>query len=153
MALLTLIAFALSAWGALAIYYSDLPSDLLRTSLALVFGLFELLALFAFVRGRWRWPAAFLAEFLGVVAWWRTIEPPNSLLPYAAQDGNRITLHNIRDFEYRSEEDFTPRHYDKTFDLDQLDSVDARAPIETMRLFFLDYICAIQPERDVCTRH
>ncbi len=133
-ALLTLIAIALSAWGALAIYYSDLQSDLLRTSLALVFGLFELLALFAFVRGPWRWPAAgaFLAVFLGVVAWWRTIEPSNARdwrpevarLPYATQDGKLITLHNIRDFEYRSEEEFTPRYYNRTFDLDQLDSAD-----------------------------
>ena len=48
-------------------------------------------------------------------------------LPYATQDGNRITLHNIRNFEYRSETDFTPRYYDKTFDLDKLDSVDLLA--------------------------
>ncbi|MGH7406235.1 MAG: hypothetical protein ACREX3_12630 [Gammaproteobacteria bacterium] len=49
MALLTLIAIALSAWGALAIYYSDLQSELLRTSLAVVFGLFGLVALYAFI--------------------------------------------------------------------------------------------------------
>lgn len=46
---LALVSIALSAWGALAIYYSDLQSELLRTSLAVVFGLFGLLALFAFV--------------------------------------------------------------------------------------------------------
>ena len=48
-------------------------------------------------------------------------------LPYATQDGNRITLHNIRDFEYRSETDFIPRYYETTFDLDKLDSVDLLA--------------------------
>ena len=33
-------------------------------------------------------------------------------------------MHNVRDFEYRSETDYTPRYYDKTFDLRQLDEVD-----------------------------
>ena len=136
-ALLTLVLIALSAWGVLAIYYSDLSSGSLKTALAAVFGLLGSLAVFAFVLDAWRWPAAcaFLGTFLAVVAWWTTIEPSNdrdwrpevARLPYATQDGNRITLHNIRNFEYRSETDFTPRYYDKTFDLDKLDSVDLLA--------------------------
>jgi Domain of unknown function (DUF4105) len=137
LALLTLVLIALSAWGVLAIYYSNLSSGLLRTALAAVFGVLGVLTVYAFVLGPWRWPAAcaFLGIFLAVVAWWTTIEPSNdrdwrpevARLPYATQDGNRITLHHIRDFEYRSETDFTPRYYDKTFDLDQLDSVDLLA--------------------------
>jgi hypothetical protein len=35
-----------------------------------------------------------------------------------------VTVHNIRNFDYRTETDFTPRYYDKTFDLNKLDSVD-----------------------------
>ena len=137
LALLTLVLIALSAWGVLAIYYSDLNSGTLRTALAAVFGVLGFLVVFAFVLDAWRWPAAcaFLGTFLAVVAWWTTIEPSNdrdwrpevARLPYATQDGNRITLHDIRDFEYRSETDFTPRYYDKTFDLDKLDSVDLLA--------------------------
>ena len=136
-ALLTLVLIALSAWGVLAIYYSDLNSGTLRTALAAVFGVLGFLVVFAFVLDTWRWPAAcaFLGTFLAVVAWWTTIEPSNdrdwrpevARVPYATQDGNRITLHDIRDFEYRSETDFTPRYYDKTFDLDKLDSVDLLA--------------------------
>ena len=38
-----------------------------------------------------------------------------------------MTIHNIRNFDYRTETDFTPRYYDKTFDLRQLDSVDVIA--------------------------
>jgi hypothetical protein len=39
-------------------------------------------------------------------------------------DGDLVTLHNIRHFVYRTATDFTPRYYDKTFDLRRLDSVD-----------------------------
>ena len=38
--------------------------------------------------------------------------------------GDRVTVHNIRNFDYRSETDFTPAYYDKTFDLRELQSVD-----------------------------
>jgi hypothetical protein len=35
-----------------------------------------------------------------------------------------VTIHNIRNCDYRTETDFDVQHYDKTFDLDQLKSVD-----------------------------
>jgi hypothetical protein len=64
--------------------------------------------------------------------WWSTIAPSHSrdwqpdvaVLPYATMDGDRVTLHNIRHIEYRTETDFTPRYYDKTFDLQHLEAVD-----------------------------
>lgn len=137
---LAVLAFTLLAagtWSVLAIYYSNLGATPLRTALAAVFGVFGLLVVYAFALGPWRWPAAcaFLGVFFAVLTWWRTIEPSNerewraevAKLPSATRDGNRITLHHIRNFEYRSETDFTPRYYDKTFDLDKLDSVDLLA--------------------------
>ena len=45
-------------------------------------------------------------------------------LPYATFDGDLVTIHNIRNFDYRTETDYTPHYYDKTFDLRELDSVD-----------------------------
>ena len=76
--------------------------------------------------------ATYLVVFIGLVAWWSTIAPSNdrdwktevAVLPYATIDGDLVTVHNIRNFDYRSETDFTPRYYDKTFDLRKLDSVD-----------------------------
>jgi hypothetical protein len=35
-----------------------------------------------------------------------------------------ITIHNIRNFKYRTSDDFTPTYYDATYDLDQLQSTD-----------------------------
>jgi hypothetical protein len=54
----------------------------------------------------------------------RTWSPNQAVLPNADFEDNQVTIHNIRNTEYRTAEDYTVRHYDKTFDLDKLDSVD-----------------------------
>src|SRR5688572_25059456 len=61
---------------------------------------------------------------------WTQVEPSNdrdwqadvAVLSYATLDGERVTIHNVRNFDYRTETDFTPRYYDKTYDLAELDS-------------------------------
>jgi hypothetical protein len=50
--------------------------------------------------------------------------PSLAVLPHAEFSGNHVTIRNIRHCEYLSEDDYIVRHYDKTFDLDQLQSVD-----------------------------
>ena len=133
--LLLVLLIAVSAgWGVLALYYSGPPSDVLRTSLAVLFGLLGLATLTGLALRRWRRRALgiWLVVFTALVAWWSSIAPSNdrdwkpevAVLPYATLEGDQVTVHNIRNFDYRSETDFTPRYYDKTFDLRQLDSVD-----------------------------
>jgi Domain of unknown function (DUF4105) len=132
--LLACVVFLATAWGSLAVYYSDLQSELLRAALAVVFCLWGVAALVLFLQPRWRWRAAmvYVVLFAGLVAWWSRIPASNdrewksevAVLPYATQSGDQFTMHNIRNFDYRSETDFTPAYYDKTFDLRQLESVD-----------------------------
>jgi hypothetical protein len=43
-----------------------------------------------------------------------------AVLPCATIDGDRVTVHNIRNLDYRTETDFTPAYYDRTFDLRRL---------------------------------
>src|SRR5690606_29568983 len=70
--------------------------------------------------------------FAAVIVWWNGIAPSNdrqwraeeAVLPSAAIDGDLVTVRNIRNFDYRSETDFTPAYYDKTFDMRKLASVD-----------------------------
>jgi hypothetical protein len=50
--------------------------------------------------------------------------PEQAKLARAELGGNRATVHNIRDCRWRSANDFTISYYDRTFDLDQLSSVD-----------------------------
>ena len=127
----------MTGWGALAIYYSNLPGDDLRRVLAFAFAIFgaALLVWYLFSTKRTRPLLVFFAAFLLLVAWWSTIPPRQdrdwapeyARLPYAVINRDLVTIHNIRNFDYRTETDFTPRYYDKTFDLRQLDSVDVIA--------------------------
>ena len=77
-----------------------------------------------------------LVLLFSLLLWqWLALEPSNNrdwqrdvaVLPYATINGDQITVYNIRNFDYRSETDFTPAYYDRTFDLRQLDSVDVVA--------------------------
>ena len=131
---LAFLLLGMAVWGTLAIYYSDLSSDALRTGLAVSFAVCALAALVGLAFRSWRWRAltGFLLLFFGLLAWWSTIEPSNNrdwqpevaVLPYATIDGDLVTVHNIRNFTYHSETDFTPAYYDKTFKLHELQSMD-----------------------------
>lgn len=131
---LAIVVVAMTAWGALALFYSDLANVALRGALTGLFSLAGLAAAGAQLFGwrRRKTGLAFLALFCGLVLWWSGIEPSNdrdwqpevARLAHAEIAGNRITVRNIRNFDYRSETDFTQAWYDKTFDLDKLESVD-----------------------------
>jgi len=54
----------------------------------------------------------------------RNWSPDMAVLTYAEFDGTLMTVHDIRHCDYRTAEDYTVRHYDKTFDLNEVQSVD-----------------------------
>jgi len=128
---IAVIVAVMAAWGTLAIYYSDLPVLPLRAVLACIFGIGTLCA-FILLPNRRRTLAFFIAVFAVVAIWWSSIKPSNNrdwqqdvaVLPYATMQGNLVTIHNIRNFNYRTETDFDARYYDKTFDISKITSVD-----------------------------
>jgi len=132
--LLAILMIATAAWGALAIYYSGSHSAVLGIGLTGAFSLAAMLAVTALAFRRWRWRglAAYLVLFAALVTWWLSIEPSNARdwqpdvakLAYATVEGDMVTVHNIRNFAYRSETDYTPAWYDKTYDLRKLEGVD-----------------------------
>jgi hypothetical protein len=54
----------------------------------------------------------------------RKWEPSVAKLPYTKTEGDQIQIHNIRNFDYRTEKDFSVRYYDKSYDLTKLETVD-----------------------------
>ena len=134
LALLVLLIAATGAWGALALSYSGPNDTLLRNGLAILFSVVSLAAVLATALGYGRRHvlAVYLVLFGVLLAWWFSIEPSNdrdwqpsvAQLPWAKVEGDIVTLHNIRNFSYRSETDYTPAWYEKSFDLRQLEGVD-----------------------------
>jgi hypothetical protein len=126
-----IVLASIAVWSTAAIYYSNLPAAWLRLAAAITFAL-GVVVLFARVRPMWLARFIFLAAFAGIVAWFLWIPPSNNrdwqpdvaVLPYADITGSQAAIHNIRNCDYRSETDFDVHYYDKTFNLDQLRSVD-----------------------------
>jgi hypothetical protein len=79
-----------------------------------------------------RRPPTKLTDFLSQEELERAVTPSNhrrwepylAVLPYAELQGQQLTVRNIRNCKYLSENDYIVRHYDKTFDLSRLEAVD-----------------------------
>ena len=129
--LLALFIFLLTSIATLAIYYSNLPNQTLRTIAAGAFALGTLVTFIIFPR-RLRTVLFFLAAVTIVATWWSLIPASNdrdwnpevARTPYATINGDLVTIHGVRNFDYRTEMDFTPRWEERTYDLRKLDSVD-----------------------------
>ena len=126
-----LVIALMTAWASLAIYYSNLSSEGIRATIAIGFVVCAAAA-FLFLKKRFWTLIGFLIVFCLIVVWWLNIKPSNTrnwqpdvaVLPYATIQDNLVTIHNIRNLNYRTETDFDVNYYDKTFDLNSLDSMD-----------------------------
>src|SRR5688572_14146172 len=122
--------FLLTAWAALAVFYSNLPWAWARVALAVALAGFAVWALWITRRPRMRW--AFAGAFGVVVIWWICIPPSHdrawrtevAVLPRAVIDGDQVRLINFRNFVYRSEDDFDVRYEEREFSLSHVVSLD-----------------------------
>jgi hypothetical protein len=127
--LFRVIPGAATLWAAAALYF-DVRVSWLRLPLAVIYGL-GILAVWILVRRPWKMVVTGIG-FMVVLSWWLSLQPSNNrdwlpdvaVLPFADITGNQATIHNIRNCDYRTETNFDVHHYDKTFDLDALRTVD-----------------------------
>jgi hypothetical protein len=129
-----LILLGVTGWGALALAVVGPGGNKGRLVLPALFGVAGIAAVAALLlqRGvRFALPV-FAVALVAIGIWWSSMKPSNdrdwkpevAKLAYAMINGDLVTVHNIRNFDYRTETDFTPAYYDKTFDLKKLDSMD-----------------------------
>ena len=67
-----------------------------------------------------------------IMLWWLTLQPRQyrdwkpevAFTPYVAIEGDLVTLHQVRNFDYKSETDFTPRYETRRVDLKNLRGAD-----------------------------
>jgi hypothetical protein len=120
----------LIAWASLAIYYSNLPWAPARLALAIAFAAFAIWAVW--IARQRRMSVLLIVLYLGVVAWWISISPSHdrpwrrevAVMPRAFIDGDRVRLTGVRDFQYRTRDDFTVRYEEREVSLSHLAGID-----------------------------
>jgi hypothetical protein len=128
LALVWLVALGCAVWAFGALHY-DFP--IAGKVVAWVFAL-GLVAGVVLIGGRWRKPLVVFAGFVVVLAWWLMLKPSSdrgwqpdvAQTAWAEIDGDVVTLHNIRNFDYRTATDYTPRWETRTVRLSKLTGID-----------------------------
>ncbi len=129
--LVMLLVLAVAAWGVLAIQF-QWQTGLGRWLILAGWVAVAVLSLYALSKGKnWLLLPQILC-FLGLLGWWSTITPSNdrewapdvARMSYGEVQGSLVTLHNVRDFNWRSETDFDERWITQDYDLQTLKSVD-----------------------------
>jgi Domain of unknown function (DUF4105) len=132
-ALATLFVGLPAFWGVLALWYQVPGGNALKTFAVVAWMAFTAACLVALWQGRTAIGlVGFLAAFLGLLLWWQHLKPTNDLLwaddvarmSTGAVEGNRVTLYNVRNFDWRSDSDYTQRWETRHYQLDRLQSVD-----------------------------
>ena len=122
-----------SVWCALALWYRLPVPEGLRAAIALLFLLLGVATIAAsFSRYRLAALVAFAMAVCSTAVWWSTIRPPDHAdwAPDVARqvtgsvEGNRLTLTNVRDFEWHDGQDATERWVTRSYDLDKLRTLD-----------------------------
>jgi hypothetical protein len=127
---LWVVALICALWAFGAVYF-DFPIATLRIGAASLFGLL-LLGMLIFVPGKVFKLALCLGGFALVLGWWLTLKPTNDRAwqPDVAQtawtkkDGDIVTVHNVRNCDYRTENDYTVHWETRIVDLSKITGMD-----------------------------
>jgi hypothetical protein len=122
----------LAIWGSLALSYQLRGAPLKALGLAVWIAV-SVAMLSALWQGRLAvGTCGFAVVFSGLLLWWRRLRPSNDRLwadevakmTTGSVEGNRVILQNVRNFDWRSNTDYTQRWETRCYDLQRLDSVD-----------------------------
>ena len=122
---------AIAALWAVGALYFDFPWPALRGAASIILA-FAFVSALIFLRGSWRKLGAIFAGFAVVLAWWLTLKPSNEAnwQPDVAQfasaeiNGDEVTLRNVRNFDYRTETDYTAHWDTRTVRISQITGID-----------------------------
>ena len=126
---LWLILALLTFWATVALYI-DVRHHALRIPLTILYVIIVVFIVWK-AHGAAK-PALVLIAFLVVLAWWFSLKPTNSAdwqenvsrLAQVEINGDVVAIHNYRNCDYRSENDYFNCWSDRTFSLSQLRGVD-----------------------------
>jgi hypothetical protein len=116
------------AWAFGAVYF-DFPT---ASTLAAILFVLLVLAAIVFVRGKLLKLAVVFGAFVLVASWWVTLKPSNdrdwqpdvAQTAWAEINGDLVTIHNIRNCDYRTEDDYTPHWETRAVRLSEIAGMD-----------------------------
>lgn len=125
------VVLALACLWAFGALWFDFPLLDFRPWAASAFALVAILVA-VIVRPRWRARIGIALAVVLVAVWWVSIPPRQyrdwkpevALTPHVQIDGEIASIHNFRNFDYRTSDDFTPRYELRKVDLRKLRGVD-----------------------------
>jgi hypothetical protein len=128
-----LIVSVLAAWGCLALWYQVPGGRVLKSVSVAAWGALSLAMLIMLGQNRLA-PGllGFTVAFGALLAWWHSLMPSNDRvwaddvaeMTTGAVEGSRVTLHNVRNFDWCSNSEYTRRWESRSYDLQRLDCVD-----------------------------
>jgi uncharacterized protein DUF4105 len=129
----TLALGCCAIWGGFVLWFHAPGGKAGRWLGVLVWAAFSAVVLVELWQGRAAAGSlAFAAAFGALLIGWRRIAPSNdriwadevAQITTGSVDGNRVTLHNVRNFDWRTKSDFTARWETRHYDLNRIQSVD-----------------------------
>jgi hypothetical protein len=124
---LTAVLVGMAFW-----YQLPLPQNALKIAIG-AWAIFALGVLFLEITRRsWIVRGVYALALIAALVWWASIKPSfdHEWAPDVAhivtgtRDGDVVTLENVRNFDWRTETDFTPRWETRAYDLSKVESVD-----------------------------
>jgi hypothetical protein len=140
--LVACIAALLALWGAFALWFRAPGGRPLKVLAVVAWGLFSLLSLLGLSGTRPAlMAAAFALAFGALLLWWHRLRPSNDRdwadevaeMTSGSVQGHRVVLRNVRNFDWRTETDYTPRWETRSYELQQLRSLDMILSYWTIR--------------------
>jgi hypothetical protein len=126
-----IIVTGISIWAVGALYFSPILGEKWRAIAAGGYAALLIISLLFLARHRRAFLLPVIAFALVLALFFqvrasneRDWQPDVAVTPYATMNGDLITIHGVRNFDYRTETDFTPRWETRTYDLSKLDSVE-----------------------------
>lgn len=129
----SLVILLSAAWACAALWYQLPAAHFAKIAAAVLWGGFGLAAIVLLWRGKAARPLlSYAVGFAMLLGWWGTIQPSQDRAwadDVARQlvahiDGNVVTMENVRNFDWRSDTDYTQRWETRRYDLDRIRSVD-----------------------------
>jgi hypothetical protein len=127
-----ILVMPLSIWSALALWYQAPGGRLAKAAASGVWIIFAAVCLLAAELGYPTVLFAFALALAALLVWWTRLVPSNTRdwaddvahIVQGTVDAGHVTLSNVRNFDWRSENDYTPRWETRSYALERLRTLD-----------------------------